>query len=477
MIPDERRYPVVDITTQRQVGILGDEFMSVKARPGLRFIVKGLVWEIRQIGADGTVYVMPTEDPTAAIPGWDGELIPVPRDVAEAVAGIRDAAAQLVSLNGLEGAVRASGRLWPLESHGRKRFLEEMAEHLQASVPLPTAQRIVLEGFENYLVIHSCFGDRINYTLGEIFEELLSRRGLVRFWWSDGYRVLLELSVNTRELSLQALADSLFKIDEQALMGAIRGVLHRHAPFAHVMKSVAERFGVLPRGKFVYGEAAKELWTRMRNTPVYEETVREALLLRLDFQGVREIYRQIGEGRISLAVHQSRKMPSPLAYHILSRHVQHPELVAPEGTTRQALERMKLGILSRSVDLLCYRCGSLQNSVKVGSLPDEPRCPKCGSGLMAPISWAAPVAKVILEKKIRKERLEAEEEEILARGRRAADLVLSYGKRAIVALMVHGVGPQTAARILAKMHTHEDEFYRDLLEAKIRYIATRPFWS
>src|SRR6266540_7467232 len=40
-IRDERRYPVMDLTSQRQVGILGEEFMMIKAREGLHFIVRG----------------------------------------------------------------------------------------------------------------------------------------------------------------------------------------------------------------------------------------------------------------------------------------------------------------------------------------------------------------------------------------------------------------------------------------------------
>src|SRR5437899_6113634 len=65
MIPDERRYLVVDLTSQQNVGILGEEFMITKARIGLNFIVKGRVWQIKQITDDGKVYVLPIIDPTA----------------------------------------------------------------------------------------------------------------------------------------------------------------------------------------------------------------------------------------------------------------------------------------------------------------------------------------------------------------------------------------------------------------------------
>src|SRR3989442_5843158 len=46
-IRDERRYPVMDLTTQRQVGILGEEVMIIQAREGLHFIVRGRPWKIQ----------------------------------------------------------------------------------------------------------------------------------------------------------------------------------------------------------------------------------------------------------------------------------------------------------------------------------------------------------------------------------------------------------------------------------------------
>src|SRR5208283_5476029 len=89
MIPDERRYQVIDVSTQQPIGILGEEFMILKARKGVRFIIKGKVWEIKQITDDAKVYVIPVEDPTAAIPGWDGELLPLPIGVAQRVGSLR----------------------------------------------------------------------------------------------------------------------------------------------------------------------------------------------------------------------------------------------------------------------------------------------------------------------------------------------------------------------------------------------------
>ncbi|MDH5532354.1 MAG: hypothetical protein OEX99_02695, partial [Candidatus Bathyarchaeota archaeon] len=73
--------------------------------------------------------------------------------------------------------------------------------------------------------------------------------------------------------------------------------------------------------------------------------------------------------------------------------------------------------------------------------------------------------------------LTPEELEQLTHARRTADLILSHGKKALIALQVRGIGPETAFRILGKMHYDEDEFYMDLLKAKIQYLRTRPYWE
>ncbi|MEM4724790.1 MAG: hypothetical protein QXP01_07240, partial [Candidatus Hadarchaeum sp.] len=69
-----------------------------------------------------------------------------------------------------------------------------------------------------------------------------------------------------------------------------------------------------------------------------------------------------------------------------------------------------------------------------------------------------------------------EEEHRVKRSFQAANLVLSYGKRAVIALSGRGIGPQTAARILSK-NSSDEAFYRDILQAERIYSRTRRFWD
>lgn len=97
--------------------------------------------------------------------------------------------------------------------------------------------------------------------------------------------------------------------------------------------------------------------------------------------------------------------------------------------------------------------------------------------MLTPCFWGTWEVVGLLRKRRERAALNDDERSKLTRARRAADLVLSYGKKAVVAQSVYGIGPQTASRILAEMHEDEESFYRGLLEAKIRFITTRQFWS
>ena len=479
MIPDERRYLVVDLTSQQNVGILGEEFMITKARIGLNFIVKGRVWQIKQITDDAKVYVLPINDPTAAIPGWDGQILPVPRALATKVGVYRAIADKLLDENTAKStAVENLSKRWPCDTYGLRRLIEEIEAHKATGAPVPTDQRVLIEGFDRYIILHTHLGDILNFTLGEVIEELFRRKGLVRMWWSDAYRILFEMTADTSDLELEDLfLQQVFRVEEPVLGGACHGVLHRHFPWQLHMKHVAERFGALNRGRLMYGDAMKELMLRFRLTPIYDETIREALMEHSDFDGVKEIFQQVKNRSLEVQFFQSKDKPTPLAYHILYRHVDIPELIAPENVGADNLARLRMSIEGRVIDLLCFDCGILNSGVLIADLPDHPQCASCGSKLLAPLFWSSNYATSILRKKREKENLDENEQKALARARRSADLVISYGRRAVIAQSVYGIGPQTASRVLAIMHDKDEEFYRDLLDAKLQFIATRPYWN
>jgi ATP-dependent Lhr-like helicase len=171
-------------------------------------------------------------------------------------------------------------------------------------------------------------------------------------------------------------------------------------------------------------------------------------------------------GKIKVTPYLSHEKPTPLAYYILSKFADVTELMAPEKVIVNNIDKLKMAIDARETTLLCIKCGEWKVHEKIKDLPDQPLCGNCGSGLLAPL----------VRRREGKE-LTPEELKELSQARRKADLILSYGKQAVRALQVKGVGPETASRILGKMHPDEDKFYMDLLKAKVQYLRTREFWD
>jgi ATP-dependent Lhr-like helicase len=369
-------------------------------------------------------------------------------------------------------------RIWPTDPYGVRRVVEEIDTHRATGAPVPTNDRVLIEGFDRYIIIHTHLGDVLNFTMGEVIEELFRRQGLVRMWWWDSYRILYEMTADTADLDLEDLfLKQVFGVDEPVLGGACHGVLHRHFPWELQMKQIAERFGALSRGRLMYGGAMKELQVRFRLTPIYDETIREAQVERSDFEGVKKIFKQIKERNLEVRFFRSKDKPTPLAYHILYRHVDIPELIAPENVAADNMTRLRISIEGRAIDLLCFDCANLETEVAIGSLSESPSCRNCGSKLLAPVFWSSGYVTSILRKKRVKQSLDETEQKALTKARRSADLVIAYGRRAVIAQSVYGIGPQTASRVLSKMHESDDEFYKDLLEAKLHFITTRPYWN
>ena len=475
MIPDETRYLVVDVSSNQTVGILGEEFVLLSVKVGMHFVCKGKIWQVEQVAEDRKIFVTPVEDPLAAVPGWDGEMLPIPYELAVETGRIRREISD--ALDRGEQAVAEASKKIPGDTAARALVLDEIAEHKKMGAPVPSDRLVLFEGFGKYLIIHLCFGESVNRTFAYTFEEILSRRGLMRIWWLDGYRILMELTTDTEELDLKAMAGELMGMTPEELERTYAVAAQRNFPFPARVKHVAERFGALKRGKLIAHPNLCSLPTRFEKTPIFEEALQETGRDLLDMERGKQVLTAVAKGEISVETFLAGDRPTPIAYGLLYRYLEVPEAVAPDSLGKSSYQRMKASIFGTDVSLLCVKCGVDQGETTVGDLQEEPKCLNCGSGLLAPCYWGTAKLSELIGKRESKAPLNEDERAELSKARRGADLVLSYGKKAVVAQSVYGIGPQTASRILAEMHDNEEAFYRDLLEAKIRFVTTRQFWG
>jgi ATP-dependent Lhr-like helicase len=205
--------------------------------------------------------------------------------------------------------------------------------------------------------------------------------------------------------------------------------------------------------------------------------MREVLQEKIDLKNAKQVVSEILNGTIKVEKYFSKERPTPISYHILNKYTELPETIAPEGIKKDIIERFKNAILSSKVELICMECGLKQGQATIVNIPEKPRCSNCSSTLLGIIPKYRSNVEEIIRKRLSGAKLSEDELKILSDVRRTADIINSYGRRGIIALSVYGVGPQTAFRILSKMQYTEDDLMKDLLEAKLKYIQTKPYWS
>ena len=479
MINDERRYPFINVATDQVIGTVGDEFWTLRARVGLNVILRGRVWKILQIDEDeGRLFVLPSDDPLGALPGWDGELIGVTKDIAEEVGDLRERIAERIKAKGLDKTIEELSTELRVPLATVAVAAKEVDAQLSHGFPIPTKDLILVESYERYIIIHTAYGSKVNTTLGCVLDAVLSEKDLMLGWWSDAYRILIETPQKVNRYDVDDILNTLKSLTPMDAEKRLSEYMEARFPYAYNMKFIAERFGAIPRGKSYSADALHRLYRRYRNSPIYKEALREVYKEKLDLPSVKEIADGVTTGHVKLQYVQARE-PSPLARHILEAYADLEEMMDSSIAVPDQLDYMQKSVHAREVKLSCMNCNEWHTEARIRDLPERPTCPHCGSGLLAVLRRSEVPAhfQSLLNHMKAGEQLLPEETDTLTNGRKTADMVLSYGRKALEALAVHGIGPVTAYQILSRMHTTDKDLYSDLLKAKIQYMRTRQYWD
>lgn len=450
MIPDTKQYRTIEVGSFKFIGVLDEEFIATKAEIGSSFIMKGRAWNIADI-QDDRVLVTETEA-FGAIPAWDGELIPVPYEVALEVADMHSKIEEYpVDRNALEVS---------------QAYIEEQSQHF-----LPSPRNIVVEVFANFVILHAPFGSLVNETVGRLVASLVSAKiGASIFMRSDPYRIAFQFPAAP---DYQSIVEMMKTTNPEHILPILEITLKRSSLFSWKLAQVAKRFGAVTKDAERY--RMKRLIYAYEGTPLYEETVNEIVREKLDILLAESILRQIQTGDISITVHKSEE-PSPMAMAAIT-NMGASDIIFPKRAEREILKTLKARLERKKVKLFCVHCGEWNASFTIKHLEEYPKCRLCGARFLAILDGRDKDTMKAIRKRLRREKVTEEEEELIIRAKRSADLMLAYGKRAALALSGRGIGPQTASRVLAKMHTDEEELLRDILEAERTYARTRRFWD
>ncbi|MEM2889954.1 MAG: DEAD/DEAH box helicase [Candidatus Hadarchaeum sp.] len=473
MIPDTRRYAIKDIVSRKTVGTLDEEFVAYHGDQDLTFIMKGEAWKIIEIDNERRqVLVEPSNDLLGAVPAWEGELIPVPFEVAHEVGSLRSKIAQLLKEGkGCEEITSTLIKEYPVDKQAAVWLVEHINEQITSGA-VPTHENILVEASGNFVVLHACFGSLVNQTMALVLAALLTARmGASVAVKVDPYRIAIKQAIKADPELIKTIITGL---KPEHLLPILKITLKDSPMFRWRLIQVAKRFGAIKRDADLTQLNLRRLVGHFEGTPIYEEALKEVMVEKLDLEKTMEILRLLESGAIKIST-LSGEEPTPLAWSILNE-ISGSELILPKKAEREIIRALVRRLDQQLVRLHCLNCNKWSTTTRVGRVEDPPVCKNCGARLITLLPRENRVVLSAIKKHAAGIKLNGEEEHLLKRAFQAANLILSYGKRAVIALSGRGIGPQTAARILSK--TSSDEaLYRNILQAERIYSRTRRFWD
>lgn len=472
MIPDEKRYNVYDIVGRKSVGTLDEAFVVSFAQPGATFVTKGEMWEISEI-VDDEVKVLPIQR-SGEIPSWTGEEIPVPFDVAQEVGQmrkeIREALeSQTQSQSQFQGEGAAVDLLvgkYPVNCEAASELVGLIKKQMDENLAVPDDSHVIVEASGPTAIINACFGHKTNDTLGRALTSLLSARfGSSVALEIDPYRIELELP---KAMLAEEIAKMLDELSPEYIEPILEMTLKNTTLLRWKMVHVARKFGAFSRDVDYQRISMARLLSVFEGTPMYKEALREIYHDRLDLSRAKQILEMIHDGRIAVTTGGISPIGS-------SGRGGGRDVTSPENADAAVIDLLKSRIMNDRVILFCVNCKKWKSLRPVGRVPEQPECPLCGSRMVAALKpWEEEEIKVVRKPEKSKT---ADDRRRTKRVFRNANLVLSYGKTAAIALASRGLGPETASRVIGKLRTDEQGFYRDILKAEREYARTKRFWS
>jgi len=466
VIPDQRSYKVIDTTTNTFVGNLDEEFIASHADVGSTFIVRGRPWKILSVEND-KVYVENVDDITSAIPAWEGELIPVPFEIAQDVGKLRKEIKEMLDGNMKTNEIILKVKeKYPVSSQTAVKMMQLIKRQIK-NHKIPDGKDIVFETFQNYIIIHSLFGNKVNETLSRFISTVLSaEHGELIMSKSDPYRMIF------KGCTVEEIKKILSDYNPEDVQVILEKSLPRSSLFKFRFIHVAKRFGAISRNANLETINIDRVIDVYWNSPIYQETLQEIFTEKMDLEKTKEIISKIRNKEINLIGMEGL---SPLAE--LGFRYELQDVVKPERPEKEIFKIFKNRLMNSKVKLLCINCGKYSITDYVKDVEEEPRCKKCQSKLISVLRLYQIEIQKIVSKWLKGQELSEEEEEKLKHIKKSSDLVIVYGKKAVIAMAGRGVGPETAKRILAKMYRNEDEFYKEILRAEREWIKNKRFWQ
>ena len=459
MIPDEKTYMVIDISSRRNIGKLDESFILNYGFEGAKFILRGRPWVIVKRDEKGILVSQSKE--IGEVPSWVGEDIPIPFEVAKEVGKLRRLASEGKSIKN-----------YPCSKKTLDKFLQQIANQKKQGFIVPDDKTITIDVEDKMVVINACFGTTINETLGRLISALLAQSiGESVGINSDAYRITLELP---GRVPIERIKETLTKTAPETLEYLLRTILKNSTYVRWQLVQVARKFGAISKDFDHKNVGVRKLFTLFENSIIFDEALDKLIWERMDVENTQQVLNEIQAGNINIQI-QKKLSPISVAGFETIRG-----LMVPQRADRSILMALKKRLEDTDITFVCTNCNHRWNT-SVKRADAKPKCPQCGAIKTAVVRRHNRDLAKLLTKKERT----GEENKEVKRLHKNASLVISHGKYALMTLMGRGIGPDTAARILRRYDIRDLEksdelqikFLRDILKAELTYARTRGFWD
>ncbi len=462
MIPDEKDYLVLEAKDESPVGVLQEAFVAEYAKPGVKFTLRGRAWKILNIHND-KIYVKAEDDPTGAIPSWIGEEIPVPLEVALEVGRIKARVEDGLSAGDSAKSIAAElSERYPASQTTMERAIKELVEHSQTGYPVPTDKRVVLEEWEDNVLIHANFGTLVNRTLSRVIGHVISEE--------TGYPVGVQQETymmatqTVGEIDSQYVARMLKTLADKDLEKTIKEAVTKTGLFKRRLINVARKAGALSKFADFSNITLGRLMKSFENTIIYEEAVKDTNRLDLDVEGTIDLLKKMASGEIEVVVIETKGELTPLGEMAVEGISMKTDIVPPEKMDRIILESAKARLYSETRVLACLGKHDWADTMLIRDLDEKVVCPVCGSTAIG--VYDRSVDEVQMFQIQERSRSKKEPPKWWNRGKDISKLVSMYGRRAAIVGAAKRVDLTTAWDILAETEGESEAFFKRVIEAE-----------
>lgn len=470
MIPDEKQYLVIDEASDEAIGVLDEAFVAEYGEPGRKFIVRGSPWRMMSIRGD-KIYVKPIRDPTGSIPSWVGEEIPVPFEIGQEVGSIRRLVEAGIRSRKTESELLDElCKIYPAGIETMRRSLAETFEQISMGLQVPTDRRVIIEDWEEFVIINAHFGLLVNRTLARLVGHVLSEEiGETIGVQQDPYRIVVQTSGAANAGKVAQALQALAKMDIQVL---VKESSKKTGLFKRRLVHVAKRFGAITKWVQFGGVNLRQLMKSFEETVIIEEAFKETLEKDLDVQNTIRVLQELGKS-IELIVAAKTAEASPIARIGMERISRKTDLIPPEKMKKILLESARVRILNESRTLACPKCLEYARIQRIKDMPTDLYCPKCRAGQLGITSETPDIIEKIAKKNGRN--LSQQEQRVLEGLKDSATLLRKYGKVAAYVLAGRRISPAEAKVVLRRTHRVSDRLFDSIMAAE-RRVLRRRFW-